>query len=53
MVKGAAVVTNTLGITKGIDLMEQAGKATGGMMKVLIGLEKFLSSCVFLSVVTR
>jgi hypothetical protein len=35
MEKGAAVVADTLGITKGIDLMEKAGKATGGMMKVL------------------
>jgi hypothetical protein len=36
MEKGAAVVANTLGITKGIDLMEKAGKATGGMMQVLV-----------------
>jgi hypothetical protein len=36
MEKSAAVVGDVLGITKGIDLMMDAGKATGGMMKVLI-----------------
>ena len=35
MEKSAAVVADTLGITKGIDLMKDAGKVTGGMMKVL------------------
>ncbi len=35
MEKSAAVVADSLGITKGIDLMKDAGKATGGMMKVL------------------
>ena len=48
MEKGAAVVADTLGITKGIDLMEKAGKATGGMMKVLA--LKRLFHLVFFSV---
>jgi hypothetical protein len=34
MEKSAAVVADSLGITKGIDLMKDAGKVTGGMMKV-------------------
>jgi hypothetical protein len=42
MEKSAAVVADSLGITKGIDLMKDAGKATGGMMKVLA-----LASCFF------
>jgi hypothetical protein len=36
MEKSAAVVGDVLGITEGIDLMMDAGKATGEMMKVLI-----------------
>lgn len=42
MEKSAAVVADSLGITKGIDLMKDAGKVTGGMMKVLISKSSHL-----------